>query len=434
VIQEKSWIADNIAMLAVATHLILGANLLTLAGNPYVSDGGLLIWKIHPGSYLAYIAAVVSFVPYLMRASTAWEHLCMDPLLIFGMLGLIFCVLYEMVFTGPANPVVLLDTFLPAGMLAFATLDASEANKSRLLRVLQSGFVLNAVIALSECAVRHHLLALDINGRPAPDRNLDFRALALYDHPLTGATASALALLMPLDSKHRILRLAYKVLMGVALIAFGGRIAILVALFTTIYIAGRSIAGSILHHRESAAWLLVAIVGTALAILISVLISFQIGLGERLRDHLYWDSSAQVRLQQWRLLGWLDASQLLFGCPRPELLSHIHMLDLSFGVGVIENFWLLMFVGSGVLAFPIFLLSCASLALWCWRQSSVNGRVMIIATLAIASTSNSLGRKSPLLVLLVAAVVAESGARSPRGSAVTALTSTSLAAVRRHVA
>jgi hypothetical protein len=43
---------------------------------------------------------------------------------------------------------------------------------------------------------------------------------------------------------------------------------------------------------------------------------------------------------------------------------------------------------------------------WLWRTGDRSGRLMVIILIATASTSNSLGRKSTLLMMLVACVVA----------------------------
>jgi hypothetical protein len=82
----------------------------------------------------------------------------------------------------------------------------------------------------------------------------------------------------------------------------------------------------------------------------------------------------------------------------------LNRLWLDYGVEVIENFWLLMFVSLGFAGFLIFLVGFFSLLCWCWARSGLRGRVLLVAVVAVASTSNSLGRKSTLLVGLVAAI------------------------------
>jgi hypothetical protein len=62
----------------------------------------------------------------------------------------------------------------------------------------------------------------------------------------------------------------------------------------------------------------------------------------------------------------------------------------------IENFWLLMFLNLGVVGLP-FLVGALFLLLFHQgqRTNTPIGWMMVIATLFICSTSNSLGRKTP---------------------------------------
>jgi hypothetical protein len=130
------------------------------------------------------------------------------------------------------------------------------------------------------------------------------------------------------------------------------------------------------------------------------------GIGTRLSAHLYWDTSAQVRLSQFGILSLLTPRELLFGCGRTELLALIEPLRLSAHVGVIENFWLLALVTLGLIAYPIFVMSFVALIHRLWQLNDAPGKIMIMTFVCVASSSNSLGRKSTLLVALVACVLA----------------------------
>jgi hypothetical protein len=52
----------------------------------------------------------------------------------------------------------------------------------------------------------------------------------------------------------------------------------------------------------------------------------------------------------------------------------------------------------------MFLAGFSSLLCWCWSRTNLRGRVLLVAIIFVASTSNSLGRKSTLLVGLVASI------------------------------
>jgi hypothetical protein len=130
------------------------------------------------------------------------------------------------------------------------------------------------------------------------------------------------------------------------------------------------------------------------------------GLASRLLAHLYWDASAQTRIAEFRLIALLRPDQLLFGCRRDDMIALLKPMELSYGVDAIENFWLVMFIMLGVLGFPAFVLGMVSLLYWVWRRGTANTRVMVVCFVLVTSSSNSLGHKSPLLVMLVAAVLA----------------------------
>jgi hypothetical protein len=54
----------------------------------------------------------------------------------------------------------------------------------------------------------------------------------------------------------------------------------------------------------------------------------------------------------------------------------------------------------------MFLAAIGALSQWCWRVSGERGRALLVEVLLVASASNSLGRKSTVLVCLVATVCA----------------------------
>jgi hypothetical protein len=261
---------------------------------------------------------------------------------------------------------------------------------------------LNIILGLVEGISRSTLVP------PAPDgpasllSGADFRPTALYDHPLTGAAMTLIAAFLPPDPSRRWLRGIYYGLVGLGLVEFGGRAAMAAGALSLCWfgarVARRAVLRRTLPLRVMVLIPAAACFGLAAGLAISVT-----GLGERLEHHFYWDSSAQVRLDQWHVLGLLDTQQLIFGAARQDVLALLEKLRLAYGVPVIENFWLLMFLSLGLLGFPIFLVGLACVLAWCARQGGGRGLPMVLAVLAAASTSNSLGRKSTLLLVLVAA-------------------------------
>ena len=389
--------ATRLAMVAIVLELTVSANLLTMLGIPYVVDGGSLLCKLHPGTVLL----MLSFVLMLARRGS-WSRVVSQHALTAFFGFLVACAFYSLFITGPANLVVLLDTFLPAGLLGAVLSRAPARDLVTIRLVMQVLLTANAVLALAETAAHATLIPLYLNGSPYHPHGDDFRPTALLDHPLTGSVMAILGLaLVPRRGRCKPVYLGF---MWAALLAYGGRVSIGAALLMTCAHNITHAADIVLRRRAPPAKQVIVGAIMVAATFLLVALALNIGLGTRLAGHLYWDESAQIRLAQWQLLSHLDSWQLLLGTPRGDLLAFLVPLRLATGVEVIENFWLLMFVSLGLLGFPIFVGALCSLLTWCWGGSLLQGRLLILSVMLIVSTSNSIGRKSTILVCLVAAV------------------------------
>ena len=408
--QRHTDTACNLAGLALAVKLTVSGNLLLLAGIPYSLPGGALVTKIHPGSYLAALAMLAKFAAIARRRQGWFGFFCRhgDITLYVGALG--FCVTYGACMTGTGGLIALLDTFLPAGLIAFAMSGARQEQLADIRRLLCALFFLNAVLAIGESLAGERLVTMPDFGAALPPGAVqsaeEFRPTALYDHPLTGAAATMLGLILraPQSAPRAVARAYYGVLFT-ALVAFGGRTALLLFMLGSIAAFGWALWRRLLcrHLRwNDIVSLLMAPAGCAAIFLMSA----YTGMAARLQAHFYWDDSAQSRVDVIRVLGRMSAAQLAFGCRRNDWLALIEPLRLSYRVTGIENCWLLMLVTLGGLCFPVFLVGIAALLRGLWRAGDTQGRLMIATMLIVVSTSNSLGRKSILLMLLVGCVVA----------------------------
>jgi hypothetical protein len=409
--QSMSW-AMWLAIAGVVIEFSVSANVLTWIGVSYVSEGGFLPEKLHPGTYLLCFAFVIQVMRQARLNDKIWCLFGGDRKLViyFGCLGA--CLIYMMMTTGTRNMVVLLDTFLPAGMLACVVHNASARELNVLLYVFRCGICANATLALAEAAAHVTLVPLYLNELEYHPIGGEFRPTALYDHPLTGGVMT----LMGVANAPRSLvwRFGYLALAGAALIAFGGRVAVAAAMVSAVMLAGATLFTQVLH-RDRRAFRFMLQCGLYLTIcLIVAVVALEAGFGERLVSHLYWDPSAQVRLAQWALLKDLTGTQLIFGTRREDLLALLTPLWLQSGVEQIENFWLLMFVSLGAVGFSVFITGFLTLLAWCWQRTGLRGRVLLLSVVAVVSTSNSLGRKSTLLVGLVAATACCSERRPSR--------------------
>jgi hypothetical protein len=313
------------------------------------------------------------------------------------------CLSYVVATTGEGNVVVLLDTFLPAGLSAAILRTASSCEIGAMRCVLQWGVALNASLAMGEASQHANLVPLYLNGAECHPEAAEYRPTALYDHPLTGGVMTMMG--FALTPQRVWLRPVYMCLLMAAMLAFGGRVAVIATILSLVLFACIKIGKNVLRRdaRATSHIVFFCLICSGCSILaIAVLYA---GLGARLAGHIYWDPSAQVRVAQWNLLSELTIPQILFGTSRNDMLSLLNKLWLSDGVEVIENFWLVMFVSLGFAGFCIFLPGFFCLLRWCWCCAGLRGRILIVAVVCVASASNSLGRKSTLLVSLIAATI-----------------------------
>ena len=406
--QLKYPVSFRLATLAIVADFTISANILSYLGVPYTDEGGSFLVKLHPGTYLAAfaMAARVCDGGHLPRnvGTLVWRERGLALFLV----AISFCVVSAACFTGTGNLIALLDTFLPAGMLAVALCDMTPRQVDVLAGVLRALFLLNATIAIAEAACGSHLVPVVSAG---PEKIADFRPTGLYDHPLTGAAATMVGLLAaPSTARAPWLRLAYQLWLFAALLAFGGRVALALAVLCMGGMLLAALARRAMARRMTSFDLLPLLLAVLVALPLACA-GLAAGWGERLQTHFFWDPSAQARIAQFHLLGLMSPEQLMFGCRRIDLLALIEPLRLAYGVDVIENFWLLLFAALGVLGFAVFVTGMFGLVTWLWQRVDGEGRLMLISMLIAASASNSLGRKSALLVILVASLLAR--ARRP---------------------
>jgi hypothetical protein len=274
------------------------------------------------------------------------------------------------------------------------------AGLARTVRTLLS---LSATVAIGEAVIACHLVPVVSAG---PQQTSEFRPVGLYDHPLTGAAATMMGLLLSRAlARAPWQRAAYQAWLLIALLAFGGRIALMIT----------GIAGGVLYLarlrsfaalRPLRVWDFIPLFVVGASVIPLAWTAYAVGWAVRLQRHFFWDASAQARIAQFHLLGLMSPSQLMFGCQRDDLVALIEPLRLAYGVDVIENFWLLHFAALGLFGFAAFAAGMTGLMAWLWQRSNTDGRVVLLSFIFVTSTSNSLGRKSTLLVILVACLLA----------------------------
>jgi hypothetical protein len=316
----------------------LGYNYNGLSGNP--------VTKIHPATYLIVATflwnAVKAGNPVAYAVQSAW-HRPGSFFLLVAML-ILFTDTVSRDTPGMAGSI---DTYLGPSLLVVLMVGLDERGMRRIETALHIVMAANAVTALVELAIGVRFFPFRFDG--AIDI-YDSRSTALQGHPLENATTTAfyiLALLSSNTSLPKAGRVILVVLQFLALVAFGGRTGMCVALLLgSLYLA------TVVHRtlRSGRVSLLTAAATMILLALLPVVIGALASSGffDAMFKRFVVDDggSANSRVEMFRIFDDVDFRDLLFG-PDPALIESqrwLHGLVLG-----IENPIITMLLYQGVL-------------------------------------------------------------------------------------
>lgn len=388
----SAWPAWLVAA-AIALQLTVSGNALSLAGVHYVSDGGVIFEKIHPATYLCGAAALVEVSLIL------WHRFCGSTPFRFSLadasfvIGTILAISYAICMNGGGAAIALIDTFLAPALAWFVLKRSSSAPEGLIQCVLCAGVLIDAVLCIAEALIGLHFMP---PAEPILDR--EFRPMGLLDHPLTAAVVMmTAAILAPAVLKSSIW---LRTLPALACVVCEGRAAALGMIAAAICLVYPSMKLRILKRTLSLEVAASAIAFSLIAILV-VTAAATAGLMDRIATHGVWDASADTRVDEFAVLTRLDAVQLCFGVRRDDLIAVLANMKLMTNVGVLENFWLLIFCNLGLLVFPLFAILFLQFIIKVGASAGRAGMIAVITFVAVCSFSNSLGRKSPALLIFV---------------------------------
>ncbi|MBS0644284.1 MAG: VpsF family polysaccharide biosynthesis protein [Acetobacteraceae bacterium] len=417
--QRLTRLAVVLALLSVILILAISGNSLALLGVRYAETGGLPFEKLHPGTYLVALAAMLVLL-FRRPAGSGLIRLFREaPALAMFNVLMLACALYSVANVGISGAAVYIESFLSAGMLAIVLREATDRQKRALAWIILFFCIVSIVMSIYEGATQTHLIPMHVADEKTmkmlmQEDSDEFRGDGLFTHPLTAAFVTAMSVFMLLRMRmNGVLQAILFTVLLIGLLSFGGR----AALGTTV--AGVSLAASVrllfgLVRRDLPLGFVGAITAAVLflpPLLLAVISSTDIG--DRIIAHMYIDDSAKVRNIQWLVLNHLNTHDVVFGVPLARMEFLKYQIGLATDTTDIENFWLLMFLNLGVMGFVVFLVALFMLMVHLGRQAAHPlGWLLILAAIAIDSTSNSLGRKSIDLFMLVAVVMAMTGYRT----------------------
>jgi hypothetical protein len=398
-------------MLAVAAHLLVSSNLLFVMGIDYAAPGGFKLLKFHPATYLIF-AALGLYCARGSRPAARLKELLLRQMATLWMLGVFSLIIGYYIFSlGPSGVSIYVENFISAGLLSLLAAQAAPAQLRAMGWMMIGLIALSAPLAITETIAHWHLVPIYLGDEHFIESVQDWRGSALYDHPLTGATLTAMGVWLVLASPMRDLgKLALLGLFMVALVSFGGRTSLAVTLLVLLALAGLVVGRGLLARNLSARMGGLVLLGLVAVPLCLWLLVAQTSIGGRIAQHLYADdNSASVRLDIWTIPSYMTLREALFGTTAERQEQLLAQIGYIYPQTDIENFWLLSFINLGGFGFAVYMAGFLPFLGFLFRISGRYGRVVLLTTLVTASSSNSLARKSNILFLLVAAIFAIRG-------------------------
>jgi hypothetical protein len=376
----------------VLLRFIINGNLLDEVVN-YSGKGGSIVEKIHPSTYG--IGVVLIAVLLLNRIElNAWELRVLRALVLFA--TIIFMIAAMILLLGHTSSLgYLVDSYLAACAGGALMLFFPQAWRESLGNCLVIFIAVSASLALVEFALQSRLL-------PYPLEEVSFRSAGLSEHPLVLGLFNAIGINFAAASRWKpVTKAALITVMLLGTFAAGARLASIVACLSVLSVIALHEWPSALPETRLRMKALVFL-ATGFAVPAALAILSEFGLFERFQNGLF-DESAMARVNIYELFELVSWNDILFGADIDQIrnLAFQH-LDLDF----IES-WIVIFVFQfGLCGMIIFLLVMARTFL---VLLSGAGRHVVIGTLTffiIASGSNSLSSKTPIVLMISLLIIA----------------------------
>jgi hypothetical protein len=402
-------LAWRLFMAAIFTLFLFSPHLLIRLGYPYEAPlQGALPFKIHPGTYLVTLSLLCALAGRGHPLRAAFHLAGREPLIAIHLAVMVTCLAWVLYRHGSSGAAFIVDSHWLPALAALALMHFDDRRLAFLFRALAALMLTNALLALLEVATQARLtpLYLQVQGEGLAQED-HFRASALFGHPLSNAKMAAsllpMALLLPM---HGALRWAHVVLVGLSMLAFGGRAALFVAALVyggwgVARLCGDLVRGRFSYLQLSGGSVFLLLAGVAMVALV-----ITTGLGERIFANLYLDNSAGVRLRVWQAFDHLSAEQLWLGISARDIDLVALRLGLDPKYEAIENGWIYLSLQFGLVVFALWVIGFVCLITWTLRHAAPLAGAGVVAYVLVASTSNAFASKSVGSALLVTYAVA----------------------------
>lgn len=396
-VDSVDWVTRFGLVATVALLFAISGGMLWLVGYNYDGLTGNPATKIHPSTYL--LVLVFAWRACTFGNPVGYMVALADRRPASTLMAVISIVLLVVVVARQRPGMAgMIDTFVAPALLVMMLAEDDDKTFARMQTVVHAIMTVNALLALFEFATKTLLFPYRLDGEAFMS---DLRSTALQGHPLSNATVTSIYVLALLSGSRSLsmpLRLGLIGLQCAALVAFGGRSAmVLTIVLGGCYLLIQGLRGL----RTGRVNLLGAALGLILAALVPVVIAVAAAYGffDALLERFVSDSgSANARVEMFELFKHFELRDLIVG-PDIDLIESLRRISgLEQGI---ENpiirmvlyqgafFTLLLFVG-----FALFMHEVA-------RRCHAGVWLLMLGWLILLNTSESLASKTTLMTKFV---------------------------------
>lgn len=395
--------AGVIALAAVVVMLTVSDHLLTWIGNHYTTPGGNVLEKLHPSTYLLYLAFAVLTVPVNPARYVAALAAARPALVVYtaAMVGLMAYCTWRFGISGAA---FINESLMMPAIMAMVLYGLPHTWRRRIFLVAIALLLLDAAIGIVEYATKSRLIPYFISGKPHEEPI--FRSTALLGHPLKNASVLAMFLCTFAVIRHHLgLAIVGSALVTLSLLAFGSRTAFVLCAA----VGGLAMLVLVMQSFRSENFSYPKMLGIAMLALTAPMaggvLYLIFGEESRIAQTLFWDASAESRLLAFRVFDYVTPGELVFGIG-PEgierILTHLKQFTT---LTDIENAWILLLLNFGLMCWALFVLAFGWMLLTLLKGAPMPVKAAALVFMVMASSNNSLAVKDSSLVLLVVAVM-----------------------------
>ncbi len=330
--QHAHRIVGGLFLVIVFLLFAVSSGVLGALGINHGGISGAVTSKIHPATYLSFLTLALLIVARRNPASYFASAVTRQPGTLAFLLASLMLAAYIMI-DGRKGIANVFDTYLLAVAVALIAAELNEWDFTRAEKLVHVLLAANAALALLEYVIGYRFFPYRFDG---VELEWDMRSTGLSGHPLENAQLTAIYIMALIagggSSMPAALRPAAVLLQLAAMVPFGGRTAMLVALImVALWFVPR-----IMHLLRGGRMSLLACASVAILIPLLALLVAAIASGgffDVLLVRFVDDSgSAKTRVEMFEIFSQLSAHDILVGA-NPDMIDSIRRsLGLELGI------------------------------------------------------------------------------------------------------